>query len=55
MNSSSLVGMVDPVEGCSYELPDQNIPVEVVLIKVRRLASRALRLLLAGRACAALL
>jgi hypothetical protein len=36
-NSASLVGMVDPVEGCSYELPEQLIPVEVVLLKVRSL------------------
>lgn len=34
VNAPSLVGMVDPVEGASYELPEQIIPVEVVLIKV---------------------
>merc|ERR1712046_5290 len=33
VNAPSLVGMVDPVEGASYELPEQIIPVEVVLIK----------------------
>merc|ERR1712031_40819 len=33
VNAPSLVGMADPVEGASYELPEQIIPVEVVLIK----------------------
>ena len=45
VNAPSLVGMVDPVEGASYELPEQIIPVEVVLIKVRlivRLSNRTL-------------
>jgi len=32
-NQPSLVGMVDPVEGASYELPEQVVPVEVVLLK----------------------
>jgi len=33
LNLPTLVGMVDPVEGASYELPEQVVPVEVILVK----------------------
>merc|ERR1711871_1721844 len=33
VNLASLVGMVDPVEGASYVIPEQVISVEVILIK----------------------